>query len=83
MAVIYIWITVNNNGSSIEFVRYVFKKVLLAYDYAEKHSIFHRDIKPENILIDENGVVKLIDWECSFQQYSTKRVGTFEDMAQK
>ena len=79
---LHTWITVNNNGSSIEFVRYVFKKVLLAYDYAEKHSIFHRDIKPENILIDENGVVKLIDWElCSFQQYSTKRVGTFEYMA--
>ena len=79
---LHTWITINDNGSNITFVRYVFKKILLAYDYAEKHSIFHRDIKPENVMIDENGIVKLIDWElCSFQQYSTKRVGTFEYMA--
>ena len=78
------WIECHKEGSSMKFLRYVIKKVLLAYDYAAKFSIFHRDIKPENVMIDENGIVKLIDWElCSFQKYSATRVGTVEYMAEE
>lgn len=78
------WIDNYTRGSPIRFVRYVFKKILLAYDYASKYSIYHRDIKPENIMIDEFGMVKLIDWElCSFNSFSSRRVGTREYMAEE
>ena len=81
---IHTWIDYHSIGSKPKFVKYVFKKVLLAYDYAHKHSIYHRDIKPENIMLNERGIVKLIDWElCSFDPYSNKRVGTEEYMAEE
>lgn len=81
---LHTWIDNYPCGSPILFVRYVFKKILLAYDYAVKKSVFHRDIKPENIMIDEFGMIKLIDWElCSFNRYSHKRVGTVEYMAEE
>lgn len=81
---LYQWIEYYSNGSPLNFVRYVFKKILLAYDYARKKSIYHRDIKPENIMIDENGMIKLIDWElCSFKRFSARRVGTPEYMAEE
>ena len=78
------WIECHNNGSDMKFVRYVIKKIMLAYDYAAKLSIFHRDLKPENIMIDEFGIVKVIDWElCSFTKISSKRVGTVQYMAEE
>lgn len=78
------WIENYKHGSPIKFVRYVFKKVLLAYDYAARHSIYHRDIKPENIMLDETGMLKLIDWElCSFKRFSSRRVGTVEYMSEE
>lgn len=81
---LHYWIDSKNKGSSMPFVRYVFKKILLAYDYAAKHSIYHRDLKPENIMIDEFGMVKLIDWElCSFNKFSSRRVGTPDYMSQE
>jgi len=81
---LHAWIDIKKKGSSMPFVRYVFKKILLAYDYAAKHNIYHRDIKPENIMIDEVGMVKLIDWElCSFNKFSSRRVGTAEYMSEE
>lgn len=81
---LYQWIDYYKHGSPLNFVRYVFKRILLAYDYATKKSIYHRDIKPENIMIDENGTVKLIDWElCSFTEFSARRVGTAEYMSEE
>ena len=81
---IHTWIDYHSIGSELKFVKYVFQKVLLAYDYAVKQSIYHRDIKPENIMLNERGIVKLIDWElCSFTPYSRKRVGTEEYMAEE
>jgi serine/threonine protein kinase len=78
------WMECHPNGSNIKFVRYVMKKILLAYDYASKFSIYHRDVKPENVMIDEHGIVKLIDWElCSFERFSKRRVGTLEYMAEE
>lgn len=79
---LFSWHETYSEGSSVEFCRYVCKSILIAYDYALKNSIYHRDIKLENIMIDANGVVKLIDWElASFKKYSRRRVGTVEFMA--
>lgn len=39
-----------------------FRDVLNAVHYAHQRLIVHRDLKPSNILVDRNGVVKLLDF---------------------
>lgn len=38
---------------------------ILAYLHAQNPPVIHRDIKPQNIVIDENGIIKLIDFGIS------------------
>jgi eukaryotic-like serine/threonine-protein kinase len=40
----------------------LFLEVCSAVDYAHRNFIIHRDLKPSNILIDHNGVPKLLDF---------------------
>jgi len=47
------------NPSSIDSV---FEQIVEAFIYLENHKILHRDIRIENILIDINGIVKIIDF---------------------
>jgi len=37
-------------------------QILEALDYAHRRGVLHRDIKPENIVIDHEGVVKVMDF---------------------
>jgi serine/threonine-protein kinase len=37
-------------------------QILEALDYAHRRGVLHRDIKPENIVVDHEGVVKVMDF---------------------
>lgn len=55
-------------------------KVLVGIEYLHKKNIIHRDLKPSNIMINENGIVKIIDFGISKITdtfYSDYTVGCF------
>ena len=40
----------------------LFSTVCAAVEYAHQHGVVHRDLKPSNILVNQEGVVKLLDF---------------------
>lgn len=48
-------------AASPESVNELFLQAINGFEYLEKSNILHRDIRPKNILVDESGVLKIID----------------------
>lgn len=42
--------------------RKLFRQIISAVEYCHQSSIIHRDLKPENLLMDNNKVIKIIDF---------------------
>lgn len=51
----------------------IFIQLIEAFACLEKNNIFHRDIRSSNIMIDEGGVVKLIDFGLG-KIYTSKKI---------
>lgn len=55
------YIEVKSDMSESE-CKFIFRQICSAIYHLHKHGIVHRDIKDENIIVDENGMIKLIDF---------------------
>ncbi|EKO79847.1 MULTISPECIES: protein kinase [unclassified Leptospira] len=69
------------NGSTInEYIRLnslaiesIFIQTITGFSYLEENGILHRDIREQNILVDSNGVVKVIDFGFGKQVYNSEK----------
>ena len=55
----------------------VLKQILLGLEYVHKNQIIHADLKPENILINENNIIKIIDFGSSLFNEDFKSKNNF------
>lgn len=67
-----------NFESKLEFAL----QIIDGIEYLHKHGIVHRDIKPSNIMIDDKGIVKIVDFGTSkledtfYSDYTLASYGT-------
>lgn len=49
----------------------IFSHVCPAIDHAHKNHVLHRDLKPANIMIDENGIARVMDFGIALESTRT------------
>ena len=54
---------IKKGALKVEDAQYFFYQLINAIDYLHKHNIAHRDIKPKNILITDNNILKICDFD--------------------
>lgn len=67
------YIEVRKDMSELE-CQFIFKQIVLAIYHLHKNGVVHRDIKDENVIVDEHGIIKLID----FGSAGYVRLGPFD-----
>ena len=53
------------NIEKINNLKLFFAEVLLAFEHIHKHNTVYRDLKPENIILDEDGHIKICDFNLA------------------
>ena len=66
---------VRNHRLIEEESSYFFYQIINCLEYIHSKKIAHRDLKPENLLLDENNIIKIIDFGLS-NYYSGKKLIT-------
>ncbi|KAI8925427.1 kinase-like domain-containing protein [Entophlyctis helioformis] len=71
-------------GLSEQTVRVYMAEIAQALGYIHKHQIIHRDLKPENLLIDQEGHVRITDFNVAYwvkDKLPSSRSGTLNYMS--
>ncbi len=63
---------VRNHRLTEEESSYFFYQIINCLEYIHSKKIAHRDLKPENLLLDENNIIKIIDFGLSNFYYGKK-----------
>ena len=63
---------VKNQRLTEEETSFFFYQIINALEYIHSKNIAHRDLKPENLLLDENHLIKIIDFGLSNYYYKKK-----------
>ena len=53
------------NVEKINNLKLFFSEVILAFEHIHKHNTVYRDLKPENIILDEEGHIKICDFNLA------------------
>ena len=80
---LYMIIDLCSNGdlTNLKYVnnkKLICAELILAFEYIHKHNIIYRDLKPENILLDNEGHIKICDFNLAKKNISkNKRAYSF------